>query len=93
MITQDDSGERALAAALEMVAEGREEVGRYVAAIARGAAGGDEGAAAVRGARLACLALFGDRPINRGALLRALALIDGAIDRLDREGGAGLSLH
>ena len=64
-----------LAIAIEMVCEGREEVGRYLAAVARSRS-------ALRDARIRCLARFADRTDNRGVLLRALALIDDALDRL-----------
>ena len=82
MLTHDDGpkpasmpGERAFALALELVRDGRDEVGRYLTAFGRSPVGLVE-------ARTECLARFADRPANRGALLRALALIDAALDRL-----------
>jgi hypothetical protein len=68
-------GERALATAIDMVWEGREEVGRYLAVV--------RSRSALRDARARCLDEFGARTANRGVLLRALALIDDALDRLD----------
>ena len=84
MLTHDDEakpvskpGERALALAIEMVCDGRDEVGRYLAmALTPGA---------VLDARTRCLDRFAERPANRGVLLRALALIDGALDSLGHD--------
>ena len=69
-------GGRALATAIDMVWEGREEVGAYLAVVSS--------RSALRDARACCLDRFAGRPENRGVLLRALALIDDALERLDR---------
>jgi len=70
------TGDLALQRAIEVAATGDEGVDRLLALT-------DGSKGAMHQARGRCLAALQDRPTDRTALLRALELIDHALDRLD----------